>query len=112
MPTFNELYDLVLEYRHDYGDGTPSQSIKPNNGKDPNIVSPDKKNLHNIGPYKNTNNKININGSLLSGKELEDLGITFEDGKTIPNWKNSGSNIQMFLMNGIPVGKVIKSQLK
>ena len=82
---FDDLYNLLLEYRHDYADGSPAQSVQVKNTKDPNSVGPEKKNLGTIGPYKNVNPKVNVNASILSAQELAQMGIDFELNKTIKN---------------------------
>jgi hypothetical protein len=100
---------FFLEYRHNLADGTSAPSIQAHNGKNPNIVGPDKKNLHTIGPYKKTNPKMNIPGSVLTPQELLDMGITYEHGKVFNNIKNSGYGIEMTSINGQPMGRVFKS---
>jgi len=101
---------FFLEYRHNLGDDTPSQSIQVNNSKNPNRL--DKKYIHTVGPYKKTNPKMNIPGSILTPNELLDLGITYEHGKVFNNIKNSGMGIEMTSINGQPVGRVFKSSIK
>lgn len=108
---FDKLYELVLEYRHNYGDGTAAQSIQAHNGKDPNIVSPDKKNLHTVGPYKNVNPKINVHGSILTAQELGDMDIEYVSGKYIENWKNTGSDLKMTTISGQPVARVLRNKI-
>ena len=90
-------------------DGTPSQSIQAHNGKNPNIVSPDKKKLHTVGPYKKINPKLNVAGSILTPQELLELGYEYSHGKIMDNVKNSGMGIEMTSINGKPVGRVFKS---
>lgn len=97
----------ILEYRHNYADGTASQSIQAHNGKNPNIIN--KKKLHTVGPYKKENPKMNVPGSILTPKELLELGYEYEDGKILNNVKNSGMGIEMTSINGNPVGRVFKS---
>jgi len=100
---------FFLEYRHNLADGTSAPSIQAHNGKNPNIIGPDKKNLHTIGPYKKTNPKMNIAGSILTPNELLDLGYEYEHGKILNNVRNGGFGIEMTSINGKPVGRVFKS---
>lgn len=100
---------FFLEYRHNLADGTPTPSIQAHNGKNPNNVSPDKKNLHTVGPYKKTNPKMNVVGSLLSPVELADMGYEYEHGKILNNVRNSGFGIEMISVGGKPMGRVFKS---
>ena len=106
MKPFKQFF---LEYRHHLGDGTPSQSIQPNNGKNPNRVGPEKKKLYTVGPYQKDNPKLNIPGSILSPIELADLGYEYEHGKVFNNVRNSGMSIEMTSIGGKPVGRVFKS---
>lgn len=107
MKSFKQFF---LEYRHNYGDGTASQSIQAHNGKNPNSI--DKKKLHTVGDYEKINPKMNVPGSVLTPQELLDMGITYDHGKVFDNIKNSGFGIQMTSINGKPVGRVFKSQTK
>lgn len=100
--------NVIKEYRHNLADGTSTPSIQAHNGKNPNII--DKKNIQTIGPYEKTNPKMNLPGSILSAKELADLGITYEHGKVLNNIKNSGMGIQMTTIGGQPVGRVFKTK--
>jgi hypothetical protein len=100
---------FFLEYRHNLADGTPTPSIQAHNGKDPNRIGPDKKNLHTVGPYKKENPKMNIPGSILTPMELSDLGYEYEHGKILNNVRNSGFGIEMTSIKGQPVGRVFKS---
>lgn len=106
------LGDVILEYRHNLADGTPAPSIHVDNGKNPNRVGPDKKNIREIGPYKRMNAKMNVPGSILTANELADMGITYQHGKIMDNWKNSGFGLQMTSINGEPVARVFKSKPK
>lgn len=107
MISFSQFF---LEYRHNLADGTPTPSIQAHNGKDPNRIG--KKILHTVGDYKKTNPKMNIPGSLLTPKELADMGITYNHGKIFANIKNSGFGIEMTSINGQPMGRVFKSNVK
>lgn len=104
---------FFLEYSHDLADGTPAQTIKPHNGKDPNRVGPDKKNLHTVGPYQKENNKLNIPGSTLTYPELEEIGLKTLMDIQLPmmfqNVKNSGANVLVSRnRQGDIIGRVIK----
>jgi len=113
MFSFDKLYrKLILEYRHNLADGTPSQSLQAHNGKNPNII--DKKNLHTVGPRQKNNEKLNVGGSILTFPELEEAGIKDIMDKQLPlvfrNVKNSGADIQVFKNpQGMIVGRVIKA---
>lgn len=109
MKSFLQFF---LEYRHNLADGTPTPSIQAHNGKNPNIVGPDKKKIHTVGPYKKDNPKMNVPGSILTPQELADLGYEYEHGKIFDNVRNSGMGIEMTSINGKPVGRVFKSQVK
>lgn len=114
MKPFKKFFDdyVLLEYRHNLADGTPTQSLQAHNGKNPNIL--DKKNLHTVGPYKKDNEKLNVVGSILTYPELEEAGIKDAMNMNLPvvfnNIKNSGANIQVFKnQRGMIVGRVIQA---
>jgi len=98
----------ILEYRKNLADGSPAPSIQAHNGKDPNSI--DKKYLFTKGDRKHDNPKMDIPGSILTLPELEEMGIKdFQSGKTLFNFKNSNTDIQMFTNpQGQWVGRVIK----
>ncbi len=109
MKSFKQFF---LEYRHNYADGTPAQSIQAHNGKDPNRVGPDKKFLHTVGPYKAKDQRVHRVGSVFSGNALTNLlvdyNLEFEDGKT-KKIKNSPMGLQMYLdPNGQPIARVVQ----
>jgi len=99
---------FFLEYRHNLADGSPAPSIQAHNGKNPNRI--DKKYLFTKGDRKHDNPKMDVPGSILTLPELEEMGIKdFQDGKTLYNFKNSNTDIQMFTnKQGQWVGRVIK----
>ena len=103
--------NFFLEYRHHLADGTPTQSIQAKNGKDPNRIGPNKKNLHTVGPYNKLNKKLDVHGSRLTPKEMADMGLVYDHGKIVTNYKNSGSDIHMTSENGHPVGLVVKNNM-
>ena len=107
MKPFTQFF---LEYRHNLADGTSTPSIQAHNGKDPNRIG--KKILHTVGDYKKMNPKMNVPGSLLTPQELADMGITYNHGKIFDNIKNSGFGIEMISINGKPMGRVFKSNVK
>lgn len=107
MRSFSQFF---LEYRHNLADGTSAPSLQAHNGKNPNRVGPDKKKLHTVGPYKKTNPKMNVLGSVLSIQELLDMGYTYEHGKILNNVNNSKFGIEMTSIGGQPVGRVIQSK--
>ncbi len=107
MKSFIQFF---LEYRHNLADGTPAPSIQAHNGKNPNIVGPDKKNLHTVGPYKKENPKMSLPGSILTIQELLELGYEYEHGKILNNVRNGGFGIEMTSVGGKPVGRVFKSK--
>lgn len=103
MKSFLQFF---LEYRHNLADGTPAPSIHVDNGKNPNNLN--KKNLHTKGEYKNKVPKLNIPGSILTIKDLNDLDVDHDYGKTIENFKGSGMTLHMTTLNGVPVARVYK----
>lgn len=103
---------FFLEYRHNLADGTPTPSIQAHNGRDPNRVGPDKKQLFTKGDRKKDNPKMNVPGSLLTPFELAEMGYDYEHGKILNNVRNSGFGIEMVSINGQPMGRVFKSQVK
>lgn len=107
MRSFSQFF---LEYRHNLADGTSAPSLQAHNGKNPNRVGPDKKKLHTVGPYKKTNPKMNVLGSVLSIQELLDMGYTYEHGKILNNVNNGKFGIEMTSIGGQPVGRVIQSK--
>jgi len=112
MKSFEAIY---LEYRQKLADGTPTPSIQPHNGKDPNRI--DKKILHTVGPRKKNNEKLDVGGSLLTFPELEELGLKDIMDTNLPmvyrNIKNSGADIQVFRNpQGMIMGRVIKRSPK
>lgn len=107
MKSFKQFF---LEYRHNLADGTPTPSIQAHNGKNPNIVGPDKKNIHTVGPYQHINKKLKINGGILTAPEMEELGLNWENGKIIGNYKNLQPPIEIHMFigaGGQPQGRVI-----
>lgn len=114
MQSFSEyFYDrLMLEYRHFTSEGLPKDSIEATNGKNPNIIN--KKNLHNIGPYKPKNNQMHRVGAIFSGPQLTnvllDYNLEFKDGQ-VSQIKNSPMAIQMYMnAQGQPTGRIIKTK--
>lgn len=106
MVSFKKFF---LEYRQKLGDGTDAPSLQAHNGKNPNRVSPIKKKLHTVGEYKKDNPKMSVPGSVLSPFELSEMGLEYEHGKVLDNFKNSGFGIEMTSIGGKPVGRVFKS---
>lgn len=109
MKPFKQFF---LEYRHNLADGTPTPSIQAHNGRNPNIVSPDKKQLFTKGDRKKDNPKMNVPGSILSPQELAEMGYEYDHGKIFNNVRNSGFGIEMTSVGGQPVGRVFKSHTK
>ena len=115
MQSFVEYFNSkhpILEYRHNLADGTSAPSIQAHNGKNPNII--DKKNLHNIGPYKPKNNQMHRVGAMFVGQQLAnvliDYNLEFRDGQT-SQIKNSPMAIQMFMnAQGQPTGRIVKTK--
>lgn len=91
--------DFFLEYRHNLGDGTPSQSILPNNSKNPNKVGIEKKKLHTVGDYKPKEKFMHSPGTTFSGQKLTmvlvDYNLEFQDGAT-KKIKNSPMALKMW----------------
>ena len=113
MKPFNQFF---LEYRHKLADGTDAPSMHPHNGKNPNSVGPDKKNLHTIGPYEKDNDKLNLKGSFVSLIELEQMGLKdlmeLQKPTVFQNVKNSGAAVQVYRdKQGRVVGRVIKASI-
>ena len=107
MKSFQQFF---LEYRHNLADGTPSQSIQPNNSKNPNNF--DKKKMHTVGPYKVKDEKMHSLGSVYQGRVLMDMldeyNLDFEEGQ-VTKIKNSPYGLQMFMNHlQLPAAKVVK----
>lgn len=115
MVSFKEYFNLstpILEYRHNLADGTSAPSIQAHNGKNPNIIN--KKNLHNIGPYKPKNTQMHRVGAIFTGPQLTnvllDYNLEFKDGH-VSQIKNSPMAIQMYINpQGQPTGRIIKTK--
>lgn len=112
MKSFVEFF---LEYRHNLADGTPSQSIQVNNGKDPNRVGPNKKHLGYVPEYQAVNPKAHTPGAIFAGQELAklmaDYNFTKYDAGTIHKIKNSPFALEMYTDNrNQPAGRIIKTK--
>lgn len=108
MKSFLQFF---LEYRHNLADGTPSPSIQVHNGKNPNIVGPDKKKIHTVGPYQVINKKLKSCG-ILTMPEMQELGLQWENGKTIEGYKNIKPPINIIMSigpGGQCQGKVVRA---
>lgn len=85
---------FFLEYRHNLADGTPTPSIYADNGRNPNIVGPDKKQLYTKGDREE-----DILPGIYQGVQLNrilpKLGLEFQPGKVYKNYKNSGNDCYM-----------------
>lgn len=107
MKSFKEFF---LEYRHNLADGTSKPSIQANNGRNPNRVGPDKKQLFTKGPYKPEVPGMDRKGATFVGGELTNvlttMGWNFQEGKVFENFNNSGLNFRMYMGPAGPTGRV------
>lgn len=107
MQSFKQFF---LEYRHKLADGTDAPSIRGDNGRNPDRVGPNKKQLFTKGPYKSKFPGMDRKGAILMGSKLTqvlmDNGWSFKDGEVFQNFNNSGLNFRMYMGPNGPMGRV------
>lgn len=110
MKPFNQFF---LEYRHDLADGTPSQSIHPDNGKRADNIGNRKHSNTLAKEYEELNPKAHVPGAIFAGQELANLMMQYNftnyDTGTIHKIKNSPFALEMYAdSQGQPAGRIIK----
>ena len=109
MISFKQFF---LEYRHDLADGTPSQSIQPDNGKRADNIGSRKHSNTLAKEYEELNPKAHTPGAIFTGTELllllGDYNWEFQEGKT-HKLKNSPWGLTMYRdPQGEAVGRIIQ----
>lgn len=109
MKSFKQFF---LEYRHNLADGTPSQSIQPDNGKRADRVGQRKHSNTIAKEYEELNPKAHVPGAIFAGQELllllADYGWEFTEGET-HNLKNSPWGLTMYRdPQGKPIGRIVQ----
>lgn len=100
----------MLEYRHNYGDGTKAQSLNAHNGKGGGAggVSMDAKIPYIVGD-RQEEVKPGVYQGVMLNDILSKIGAKFQAGKVLKNYKNSGNDCIMKIGPAGPMVQIIKN---